>query len=305
MDTHLTAYLDHLRSRGLAAGTVRLRQERLQQALGWFRLQGILNPAALRPEDIDGYLQSLTDRHLARATIVNHRTGLRGFCAWLAATGRVLVNPAMDLDPVPRDEVETLPPDPLSAAEVAALIEGIPRQTVTSLRNRAHVEMLYGTGLRLSESLGLLLSDVDLGKRMVFVRGKGGHERLVPYPAGMAAALADYLALRRTLLRGPDRGFLFLSEDGNPLSKAAFRQWLICHARQVLGKERRVFPHLLRHSYAVALLLGKADIRYVQELLGHADLDTTKLYLRLLPEHLRADYERAMPELLNIQGKSQ
>jgi len=114
----------------------------------------------------------------------------------------------------------------------------------------------------------------------------------------VVAALRDYLALRRTLVQGPDRGALFLGEDGERLRITAFRQWLKRFARKVLGAERRVFPHLFRHSFAVHLLLGGADIRHVQELLGHADLDTTRIYLRLLPEELRADYEAAMPELM-------
>lgn len=297
-DTLLAAFANHLRVRRLSEASIRLRLERLGPALRWFRAQGILTPAALTAGDIDRFLVHLQATGRARATIVSYRTSLRALCQWLAATGRVLTNPAEELDPVPRDEAEELPADPLSVAEVAALIAAIPTDSVRGLRHRAHVELLYGCGLRLGESIGIDLDALDLDHAMVLVHGKGNKDRTLPLLPTVVVALRDYLALRRTLLCGPDHGALFLGGDGKRLRATAFRQWLIRFAAGVLGPERHVFPHLLRHSFAVHMLLGGADIRYVQEALGHVDLDTTKLYLRLLPEELRADYEAAMPELM-------
>ncbi len=297
-DALLAAFCNHLRVRRLAETSIRLRQERLGPALRWFRAQGILTPAALTPADVDRFLEHLLATNRARSTIISYRTSLRVFCRWLAATGRVLTNPADDLDTVPQAEAEELPPDPLSVAEMGALLAAIPADSVAGLRNRAHTELLYGCGLRLAESLGIDLADLDLDAQAVRVDGKGGKLRTVPLLPGVVAALRDYLAVRRTLLSGPDLGALLLGQDGERLRATAYRQWLKYHARKVLGTERQIFPHLLRHSCAVHLLLGGADIRHVQELLGHADLDTTRIYLRLLPEELRADYEAAMPELL-------
>ena len=188
--------------------------------------------------------------------------------------------------------------EPLSVAQVNALINAIPTDDVAGLRNRAHTELLYGCGLRLAESVGINLDDVDLDRGAVSVLGKGNKHRTLPLTPGVIAAVRDYLALRRTQLVGPDHGALFVGRDGKRLRDTAYRQWLKRFAGKVLGPERRIFPHLLRHSFAVHLLLGGTDIRMVQELLGHDDLDTTLGYLRLLPEELRADYERAMPELM-------
>lgn len=297
-DALITAFCDHLRLRRLSEGSIKLRRERLDPAVRWFRAQGILTPAALTPADIDRFLEYLRTGNRARATIVSYRTSLRVFCRWLTTTGRVLTNPAEDLDPVSSEEAEELPPDPLSVAEVNALITAIPTESVIGLRNRAHTELLYGGGLRLAESLGLDLGDVDMDLGSVSVHGKGDKPRTLPLLPGVAAALRDYLALRRTLLIGPDHGALLVGHDGKRLRASSYRQWLKIHARKELGNNRKCFPHLLRHSFAVHLLLGKADIRHVQELLGHADLDTTRIYLRLLPEELRTDYEWAMPELM-------
>lgn len=297
-DALLAAFLNHLRTRRLAESSITMRQQRLDPALRWFRAQGILTPAALTPADVDRFVSHLLENGRVRSTVISYRTSLRVFCQWLTETGRVLTNPAEDLDPVPQAEAEELPPDPLSVAEVGSLIAAIPTDTVAGLRNRAQVELLYGCGLRVTESVDLDLGDVDYDVGSVSIRhGKGDKPRVLPLLPGVVAALRDYLALRRTQLRGPDLGALFLGQDGERLRITAFRQWLKYHARKVLGAERRVFPHLFRHSFAVHLLLGRADIRHVQELLGHADLDTTRIYLRLLPEELRADYEAAMPIL--------
>ena len=134
-------------------------------------------------------------------------------------------------------------------------------------------------------------------ERQVLIHdGKGSKPRVVPLFKGGAGALKDYLALRRTLLRGPDTGILFLSERGTRLDSSTFCRWLRGWAKKTIG--RPVNPHLLQHSIAVHLLRGGADIRHVQELLGHRQLETTKVYLRMTPGHLRAEYEAAMPELV-------
>src|SRR5665213_1704295 len=111
------------------------------------------------------------------------------------------------------------------------------------------------------------------------------------------AVVEDYLTLRRTLLHGPDHGALFLSRRGDRLGGCTFWQWLRGHAKAVLGEAVKVHPHLLRHSIVVHMLRRGADIRHLQAFLGHADINTTKTYLRLIPEHLREDYDRAMPPL--------
>ena len=157
---------------------------------------------------------------------------------------------------------------------------------------------LYGCGLRRSEVVGLDLSDVDLVARTLLVRdGKGGQNRLLPLPDTAAVAVKDWLALRRTLLRGPDHGELFIGQRGDRLSPDAVN--LVFHYlnRRRGPDVRHVYPHLLRHSIAVHLLRGGADVRHIQAFLGHANLDITKIYLRLVPGRLKEEYDQAMPEI--------
>ena len=201
------------------------------------------------------------------------------------AAGRLLVGGAA-LD---------LPPAPLSEEEVAQLFEALPRRSAADLRNRLHLELLYGCALRVSESLHLDVSDLDLRARTVHVRnGKMGKDRLMPMMRGVHTAAKDYLSVRRDLLTGPDHGALLLGPSGQRVVMVTFQQWL---RRVGKGLGLRLHPHLLRHSIAVHLLRGGADIRHVQEFLGHACLETTKIYLRLVPAHLRRDYDQAMPEI--------
>ena len=160
------------------------------------------------------------------------------------------------------------------------------------------MELLYGCALRISEAVNLDLADVDLRTRTVNVRkGKGGKSRTLPMMKGVQGALRDYLALRRSLLRGPDHGALLLSRRGHRLNPGTFRDWLRDLNRKRGQAARRIHPHLLRHSIACHLLRGGADIRHVQEFLGHASLETTKVYLRMVPGRLKEEYEKAMPDI--------
>ncbi|MFW5846295.1 MAG: tyrosine-type recombinase/integrase [Planctomycetota bacterium] len=292
----ITVYVEHLAARGLAPGSLRTIRSQLDRWMIDLAAEGCLEARDVRAEDLDRILMVHRQRGLARETMRGLRTAARGFFGWLYQQGHILVDPSQDLTVGPVTDA-SLPPQPLCEAEVIALIDAVPTRSVVDLRNRAHLELLYGCGLRLRESLDLMLEDLDLHRRTILIRGKGGHERLLPLMAGALVALRDYLVLRRTLLRGPDRGVVFMGRRGRPVEPSPFRQWLSKHAATVLGPHRRVHPHLLRHSIAVHLLRGGADIRHVQAFLGHADLDTTKVYLRLVPGHLRRDYDEAMPAL--------
>ena len=294
--TDRDAFLADLAVAGRSPGTIELRGQHLADLLRFLAGRGCLRAADIGMEDIDAYMQHLGGRGLATATLESMRASLRVFGIWLTRHGRVLADPTIDLDVRQRGE-PPLPEPPLSEAEVAALIAGIPRRNAHDLSRRAHLELMYGCGLRLRESLDLRLADWNPDDQTIFVRGKGGHERVLPVMPSAAAALLDYLALRRSLLRGPDRGVVFLGRNGLPVVGITIQQWIGRLATSVLGPERRVHPHLFRHSIAVHLLRGGADIRYAQQFLGHANIDTTMVYLRLVPGHLREDYDRAMPEL--------
>ncbi|MEK7415592.1 MAG: tyrosine-type recombinase/integrase [Planctomycetota bacterium] len=161
------------------------------------------------------------------------------------------------------------------------------------LRIRLHLSLLYDCALRNSEAIKLDVSDIDLDERTLLVRdGKGGKTAMLPLLASTMHVAADYLALRRELLRGPDHSALLLAHSGRRLPL----WWMQDHLHrlsQTIGF--RVHPHALRHAVAVHMLRRGADIRYIQQYLRHEDLETTKVYLRLVPGQLRADYDAAMP----------
>jgi site-specific recombinase XerD len=282
---------------GWAAASVSLYRNELEGMVGFVARRGCRRIADVTPGDLDGYLRQLLDLGRARTSRVHIAGTIRRFFLWLQDEGRVVANPARSL-PVPEDGEEELPQPPLSEAEVRALFDGLPRATAIDLRNRCFLELLYCCGLRISEAVGLDAGDVDPGERTLHVRnGKGSQERLLPVMGTALAAVKDWLALRRDLLRGPDRGALFLNQTGRRLAKGSMTEW-ISSLNAARGPDaRHLHAHLFRHSIAVHLLRGGADVRHVQEFLGHACLDTTKIYLRMLPGRLKEEYERAMPEI--------
>lgn len=275
--------------------TAKKTRVELQKIAAWLTTRGHRRWATVTGPDLDAYLLTMVDRGLSRATIQGSVGVLRMLGQWLAERGRVLRDPSTMLQVV-RVGMEPLPPAPLSEEQVAAVFDAIPRRHVIDLRNRFHLELLYSCGLRNAEAVHLDLTDVDLDRRTVLVReGKLGKSRLLPALTGTLTAAADYLAMRRELLRGPDHGALLLDHRGQRVNEGYIAGWLKWMTRKL---DFHAHPHLMRHSIAVHLLRRGADIRHIQQFLGHADLDTTKIYLRLVPGHLREDYDKAMPPLL-------
>jgi site-specific recombinase XerD len=292
---HITRFNEHLVALGRSTSTVKSHHLTLVAADHFFRGRGCLRAADLRPDDIDAYLLSLRERGLAWGSVVAQACILRNLGRWLAQAGLVLADPTLGIELDPDDEPLLAPP--LSEAQVAVLLDAIPLRGAVDLRNRAFLELLYGAGLRLSEALGVTIHDLNRQGQVLLVTGKSGHQRELPLLTGTVAALEDYFVLRRELLQGPDLDLLFLSsKTGRRMSMCGVEQWLGRLGRRVLGV--RVHPHALRHAAAVHLLRGGMDIRYIQAFLGHENLDTTKTYLRLVPGHLREDYDRAMPSLV-------
>jgi site-specific recombinase XerD len=295
----IDAYVAQRAASDWSATSVRGHQHTLRRLATWLTERGHRRWATVTGDDLDAWMLTLHQRGLARNSKDAMAYTVRGFCAWLTTHGKVLRDPAADLRVLDDDEVD-LPPAPLSEEQVTAIFAAIVPDSVIALRNRLHVELLYSCGLRNAEAADLDLGDLDLDTRTVLVcDGKGGRARLLPVLANTLAAAADYLCLRRELLKGPDTGPLLLSNTGKRMATWYMQRWLAALGGQ-LGF--RVYPHLLRHSIAVHLLRRGADIRYIQQFLGHADLETTKIYLRLVPGHLREDYDRAMPVLMAVEG---
>jgi integrase/recombinase XerD len=243
-------------------------------------------------EQLEHYLAELRAAGLSPATIARRVAAIRSFFRHQALLGVRTDNPAAELD-LPRRR-RTLPRT-LSPAEAERLVEAASGTTPRVLRDRALVELLYGAGLRVSEAVGLQKSSVDLEGRLVRCIGKGSKERVVPIGRQAAQALRRYLAKGRPFLDTRHRPELFLNAKGGGLTRAgAFL--ILRRLAAIAGLEpERVHPHLLRHSFATHLLEGGADLRSVQEMLGHADLATTELYTHVSDRRRRELYFQAHP----------
>jgi integrase/recombinase XerD len=243
-------------------------------------------------DDLERYLAELRATGLSGSTIARRVAALRSFFRHQALLGARSDNPAAELV-LPRRQRRL--PRTLSPGEAERLIEAARGTTPRSLRDRALVELLYGAGLRVSEAVGLAKSDVDLDARLVRALGKGSKERVVPIGRAAVDALRRYLARGRPFLDVRHRPDLFLNARGGALTRAGAFLILRRLAGEAGLEPERVHPHLLRHSFATHLLEGGADLRSVQEMLGHADLATTELYTHVSDRRRRELYFQAHP----------
>jgi integrase/recombinase XerD len=249
-------------------------------------------PATAASEELERYVAELRAAGLSAATIARRLAAVRSFFRHLMLLGQRSDNPAAELD-LPRRSRPL--PHPLSPSEVERLVEAAVGTAPRDLRDSALVELLYGAGLRVSEAVGLEKGGVDLDRRLVRCIGKGSKERVVPIGRPAIEALRRYLARGRPHLDRRHRPELFLNARGGGLTRAgAFLILRRLAARAGLEPER-VHPHLLRHSFATHLLEGGADLRSVQEMLGHADLSTTELYTHVSDRRRREVYFHAHP----------
>ena len=253
--------------------------------------------AAATVEELERYTAQLRADGLSTATIARRTAAARSFYRHQQLLGARDDNPAAALA-LPRRTRRL--PRTLSPGEAERLIEAAAGVEPRALRDQALVELLYGAGLRVSEAVSLDKSGVDLDERLVRVVGKGGKERIVPVGRHATAALRRYLARGRPYLDSRHRPELFLNARGGALTRAgAFLILRRLAARAGLEPER-VHPHLLRHSFATHLLEGGADLRSVQEMLGHADLSTTELYTHVTDRRRRELYFRAHPHARKV-----
>jgi site-specific recombinase XerD len=280
-----------LRRRGAAEKTRRAYATDLAQLAAWAQRDD-LAPEALTARDLRRFAAHLGDTRPAPATVARKLASLRAFFRVLREHGGVAHNPA-DLLPAPR-RAQGLP-RVLKPSEVATLLDRIPAATPLETRDRALFELAYACGLRAEELVRLDVISIAFDREEVRVEGKGAKTRFVPAGEAALEAVARWLERGRpALARGDDEPALFLSKSGRRLSTSDVR-------RRLRGWERQaaiaggVSPHALRHSFATHLLEGGADLRAIQELLGHASVSTTQTYTRVDSARLRAAYARAHP----------
>jgi integrase/recombinase XerC/integrase/recombinase XerD len=294
-DAALAAFDDDLRRRAVAEKTRTAYAGDARHFAAWAEERGA-DPADIDVRTLRRYAAGLAERGIAPATIARRLAALRGlFRTQIEAGGRI-DNPAQLLSSPKR--AQRLP-HVLKTTEVDALLESIPAATPLELRDRAVFELAYACGLRAEELVSLDVESLDFDAESVRVEGKGGKTRLVPLGEHARQALERYLARARPLLQSGDGDpALFLSKSGRRLSTSDVRRRLNGWARRAVARSpglARAHPHALRHSFATHLLDGGADLRAIQELLGHATISTTQVYTRVESARLRSMYSRAHP----------
>jgi integrase/recombinase XerD len=277
---------------GHSAHTVESYLRDLRRLAEFAASRGIRDPARLTRTILRDFVYLLKDLGLSPATIRRSVSATRTYYAYLAGEGRVADDPSDRLESPRRGRVL---PDTLTVPEIEALLASPQLEHPLAWRDRALLELAYGAGLRVSELCGLGLTDLLLADNLVRVFGKGGKERLVPIGRSVIGAASVYLHQMRPVLdRGKSKSRVFLNARGEPLSRVG--AWgVVRRATQRAGITKRVTPHTLRHTFATHLLEGGADLRAVQEMLGHADLSTTQIYTHVDREYLRSIHKQFHP----------
>jgi len=282
------AYLGHLAvERGLSPLTI----EAYARDLAEFVEEGGADVDAVDAPRVRRYIDAMERRGLSPASRSRSLSALSGFLAFLRREGLLAEDPMANLRRPARGRKV---PYVLGVEQIAELIES-PDDSPLGIRDRALLETLYAAGLRVSELVGLRVGDLHLESRVCTVQGKGRRERLAPLGAPAVAWLERYLGeVRPGWLRDPPAEHVFVSKRGSGLTRQAV-WYRIRHYAQLAGIHSRITPHVLRHCFATHLLEGGADLRVVQEMLGHADIGTTEIYTHVSRERLRDVVERGHP----------
>ena len=293
-------YLDHLSvERGLSGNTLDAYRRDLRRYVAFLSRRNVEEPEAVDEGAIRSFVASLSasthgpqERPYRATTVARALSAVRSFHRFLLREGVTTRDPAVG---VAHPRLPRSLPRPLPVDDVRRLLEAPDPTTPAGLRDRAILELLYGSGLRISELTGLDVDDIDVESASLRVLGKGGKEREVPLGSFASSAVTAYLTRGRpALASGASRGALFLNARGGRLSRQSCARSLTRYVR-LAGIDRRVTLHTLRHSFATHLLEGGADVRVVQELLGHASVATTQIYTLVTSQHLREVYESAHP----------
>jgi site-specific recombinase XerD len=279
-----------LRRRGAAERTRRAYGTDCGQFAAWCTRHG-LTPARVTTRVLRRYAAAVSGQGATPSTLARKLAALRAMFRVLREHGVVAANPA-DLVAAPK-RARALP-RVLSAAEMAELLDRIPATTPLEQRDRALFELAYAAGLRAEELVRLDVGSIDHDAEEVRVEGKGGKTRVVPVGEPALRSLARWLAQGRPALRGDDEPALFLSKSGRRLSTSDVRRRVGAWGRRA-ALQGGVHPHALRHSFATHLLDGGADLRTIQELLGHGSISTTQIYTRVESARLKSQYVRAHP----------
>ena len=306
---YMEDYFEWMLVTGYSVETVRTRRQALRRFIAWCDERGLADPREITAPMLERYQRHLfyyrkTDgAPLSLGMQSQYLTPLKTWFKWLCRARHVLANPASELE-LPR-QPRRLPRAVPSVADIEAILRQAEPGTPQGLRDRAMLEVLYATGLRRMELPGVALYDADLARGLVWVRrGKGGHERVVPLGERAAAWLDKYLVEARPQLLATDTEALFLTDYGEPMLPYYVADKVKRYMR-LAGFERPGSTHLLRHACATHMLEGGADIRFIQEMLGHANLQTTEIYTHVSIDKLIAVHHATHPSRLTRRQGTQ
>ncbi len=284
-------YLNYLLiERGMAQNTISAYSRDLLQFQEILRAYDLENPFSVELKHLYDYLAVLWQRKMSSTTIARKVACIRGFYDYYYLQNKVKVNPATKLDAIKRKQSL---PQVLSEQEVDKLLNA-PKSDILGLRDKAMLELLYATGMRVSELLNLDIGDIELEVGFVRCTGKGNKERIIPLGGLAKEATEKYLQFSRPRLLKTRNDAYFLNSRGKRLSRQGFWKIMKSYTKE-LKILKEISPHTLRHSFATHLLKHGADLRAVQELLGHADIATTQVYTHLSQSHIRQVYQKTHP----------
>ncbi|WP_281828815.1 MULTISPECIES: tyrosine recombinase XerC [Lactobacillus] len=291
----LALFISYLKNeRQYSKNTILSYQTDLLEAKSFWRENGgFVDWDKIQTRDIEVYLQSMAERKLSRNSQMRKMSSLRSFYRFLAKRKLIKVNPTQTI--VLRTEERKLPQF-FYAPEMKQVISSLQGNTALTERNLALFELFYTTGMRVSEVSSLKINQVDFDLQMILVHGKGNKDRYVAFDDKTKSALQNYLENARPKLLGSkaDQDFIFLNNQGQPLTDRGI-EYIMQRTFNKAGISGKVHPHELRHTFATAMLNNGADLRTVQELLGHENLSTTQIYTHVTMAHLQDEYQKFFP----------
>lgn len=290
--SHLVAFLEYTRvEKGLASNSMASYGRDLAGFLAFLHGER-KSPEKIDRSGIRDFLAALYRRGLSARSVARHLVSLRNFFRYLVKEGKIRIDPTREVE---APKVGSNLPKYLTPQEVEALLQQPDPSTPGGLRDQAMLELLYATGMRVSELVGLCWEDFEMNLGVVRCRGKGGKERLIPVGKSALRALEAYVQRARgRFVKDPAVPFLFLNRRGGHLSRVGFWNLLARYGRAA-GITTPLSPHLVRHSFATHLLERGADLRSIQLMLGHSDISTTQIYTHVLKERLRQVYQAYHP----------
>ena len=284
-----TVYLREVKKS--SENTVLSYQRDLRSFCRFLKENGVFDIVQVNRTNVMAYVYELQKQHKAGATVSRNIASIRSFYQYLQRQGMVSENPAAELE-LPK--VEKKVPEILSLEKVELLLEQPNGNEEKEIRDKAMLELLYATGIRVTELISLKVADVNLPLEYIHC-GKEGKSRLIPIGAQAKFSLHRYLEqAREQMLSSPEEDVLFVNCNGKPMTRQGFWKIIKSYAKKA-GIEEEITPHMLRHSFAAHLIENGADLRSVQEMLGHSDISTTQIYTKLANQKLKTVYAKAHP----------